>query len=261
MTSPFRRLAGGAVVLVALSGQTVPALAQGASDAQWRQYGFDNADGARTHHLSFAIPETDAWLLDARCTAGDMGPAVPVMLALDFGARKNGDEVEVRFRTKAYDATFAGTVSIESEEYAGVGIEIGVEDAFWQALRRGYTLHYGLPGEEARSMSLRGSNDPIRRFLGHCREIFAATDANATPAQEGPFAYTCEDGTTFRLTVDNSRSYSVATVTANGKTTTLVQAPSGSGTLYSNDALEVHTKGDEALMITPQETIRCSRAE
>lgn len=248
-----------AILAVALNGLAAPAAAQSGDGARWQQSGYDNDQGGRNHTLTFGIPQTDAWALDAVCEAGAMGPGIPLMLALDFGGRRNGEAVDVRFQAGDYQATFAGSVSIQGEEYAGVRVMIGVDDPFWNALRQGDTLQYGLAGEEARSVSLSGASAPLRRFLGYCQETFAATDASAPAAPEGPFSYQCEDGSGFDLTIDNSRSYSVATLASNGNSAMLVQVPSGSGTLYSNGVVEMHTKGDEALMITPQETVRCVR--
>jgi len=162
------RLGCAALVVIAAAGQAGPASAQDAADLEWRQDAFDDADGGRTQTLSFAIPETDAWLFNAECKAGNAGPSIPVMLALDFGTRENGDNVEIRFRTEAYDATFPGAVSIQSEEYAGITVEVGVGDAFWPALRRGHALDLGIIGEETRSLSLRGSNGPVHRFVEAC---------------------------------------------------------------------------------------------
>lgn len=168
MTSFLGKLVRAAVVVMVAAGQAGHASAQEPGDAVWQYHPFDNADGVRAHGLSFAIPETDAWLFNAECAAGDEGPSIPVMLALDFGARDNAEEVEVRFRTGDYDATYAGSVAIVSEEYAGISVEIGVDDAFWPALRRGHSLNLGIVGEDVRLISLRGSNDPVRRFVEAC---------------------------------------------------------------------------------------------
>ena len=243
------------------AGLTVTALAQDAADLQWQQYAFDNQDGARTHLLSFAIPETDAWLFNAECRAGHAGPAIPVMLALDFGSRENGDDVEVRFRTETYDATFAGKVSIQGEEYAGIAVEVGVGDAFWPALRRGNVLHSGLAGEHMRLISLRGSNDPVRRFVESCSQIFAEASSSAAPAPDGAHAYECENGRGFDLTIDTSRPDPVATITSEGNSATLVQVPGESGTVYAKEPLEMRIEGDVVLMVMPQETVRCTRRD
>ena len=82
-----------------------------------------------------------------------------------------------------YEATYAGSVAIVSEEYAGIGVELGVDDAFWPALRRGNALDVGIVGEEMRSISLRGSNDPVRRFVDSCSQIFAEPESSAAPAK------------------------------------------------------------------------------
>ncbi|MAS04281.1 MAG: hypothetical protein CL534_06260 [Ahrensia sp.] len=180
MMSFLGKLVPIAIVVVVVAGQ---ASAQEPGDAVWRHDAFDNEDGARVHALSFAIPETDAWLFNAECAEGDEGPSIPVMLALDFGARDNAEEVEVRFRIEDYEATYAGSVAIVSEEYAGIGVELGVDDAFWPALRRGNALDVGIVGEEMRSISLRGSNDPVRRFVDSCSQIFAEPESSAAPAK------------------------------------------------------------------------------
>ncbi|MBN9669618.1 MliC family protein [Roseibium aggregatum] len=248
-----------AVLAATLCGPALPAVAQSADGAQWQQSGYDDENGGRSYTLTYGIPETDAWALNAFCEARAKGPGIPLMLALNFGARNNGDVVEVIFSTGAYQTVFSGTVSIQSDEYAGVEVMIGVEDPFWNALGQGDALLYGLPGEEMRSVPLRGANAPVRSFLDHCQQTFAATDAATPPAPEGPFTYNCDDGSHFYLTFDNSQSTSVATISLGSNSATLVQAPSASGTLYKFGALEMHTKGDEAMIVTPQDTVRCMR--
>lgn len=181
------------------------------------------------------------------------------MLALDFGQRKNGDPVDIDFRAGDFTTRLAGTVSILGDEFAGVLVNIGLDDAFWFALTRGQTLQFSVSGETMRSVPLRGAGAPVRRFVDKCRETFAATDTSTPAAPGAPETYRCVDGSAFQLTIDNSRSYSVATIVMNGRAATLVQVPSGSGVLYSNGTVEMHTKGDEALMISPKETVRCSR--
>lgn len=223
----------------------------------WAQNSYDAGPAGPDHVLSFAIPETDAWAFVATCDAGTTGPEIPVMIAVDFGNADDGDVVDVAFDMAGFSAVFDGEVFIENEEFAGVRVQIGLEDRFWSELPGDGSVSFGTADDAMITVPVQGIAAPLARFLTLCDQTFRSAQAGAMPDIIGPFTYLCEDGVRFTAQFDNSRSYSVAILSMGGSTANLIQVPSGSGALYSNGTVEMHTKGDEALMISNNETIRC----
>ncbi len=232
--------------------------AQDTDGALWMQ-GLFNTDQGTTYTLSYAIPQTDAWQFSATCEAGSIGPEIPVMLALNFADRPNGAPVTVNFQTGSLNGSYAGSVSIQNEEFAGILVNIGNQDPLWTALFGARSLTIRSDTGDESTIPLNGVGAPLKRFLSKCKANFAQAGA-AAPAQiSGPFTYQCENGKTFQASFDNSRSNTIAHILAGGHPLELHQVESGSGAKFVNEAegLTLHTKGDLAVFTSGHHQTTC----
>ncbi|EDQ33078.1 Membrane-bound lysozyme-inhibitor of c-type lysozyme [Hoeflea phototrophica DFL-43] len=218
----------------------------------WGLSSYVDAQGKQVENWSYAIPETDAFVFIASCKSGERGPAIEVMLSADFGARQDGDRVEVAFRSAVSEATYAGTVRIFNEEYAGVMLQLGIEDPFWSLFNQNISsVEYRIVGDETMfpgSISMSGVRQGAHQFRVACDAHFAAYDQTASAPQMAPIIYQCPNGSHFAVTFDNSRSYSTATINIGGITERLIQVRSGSGALYKAGTISLHTKADDAYL-------------
>lgn len=231
--------------------------AAGAQDAGaiWSQSSFDADGGGRSYTLQYAIPETDAWAFYAVCNAGRSDDEAIIELSLPLGQRTDGAQVAVQLSADDYGITLPGRVFRKSEEYEGISASLPVAGhPFWSALSSATFLNYQVLGDEPRTIPLAGAMFPLRRFVSRC-------GTNADPADEvfGPFSYSCEDGTNFTARFTNGTRSSHAVLSLAGREIRLEQVPSGSGSRYALGEVEMHAKGENALMIYGDETIRCSQ--
>lgn len=91
--------------------------------------------------------------------------------------------------------------------------------------------------------------------------IVSAVAESSDVADDGEVmteAYVCEDGTTFEARFDNSWTYSIAVLMLKDQAEIpLIQAPSGSGVIYSNGDYTLHTKADSAVLMRNDKTWLC----
>lgn len=216
----------------------------------WSLDSFEGSRGQDVATFSYAIPETDAYRLIARCDSDRAGPAIEVFLSVEFGTRENGEPVDIVFGADDYMATYSGNVRIMSSEFAGVAVPVSITDAFWDVMQAGgpsMTYHLSREaGSDFRYVPVRGASEGVRAFLSECRRMFTGFDAAADPQFSAPVDYVCEDGSRFSMRLDTSRSYTVAQISLGGRTSSLMSAESGSGSRYVGDGIELLTKGDEA---------------
>ena len=261
MTVCLRVLSGCLVVLGLAGLMTSPtALAQDRG-AIW-SFTQSSAGGVAeaVSTLSFGVSQADAIAFDAVCRNSEPGTSVQVLLLIDHGQRQDGDAAPVKFLSAGFDATYAGTVSIVSSEYAGIRVDVGVDDPLWAVLAKNRRISFGVNGGDSVRVSLRRSAKPVQRFIAACRAHFAAFDAQSQPSAVDlkTYQYECEDGSTFQAQFDNSRSYSVAIIAPEGQPKIeLKEAVSGSGARYSNGDIELHTKAETALLSQGDKLLRC----
>lgn len=245
--------------LAVSSALLVSAASAQQSEAVWMSGTFPSENGTgESAYLTFGIPETDAIAFNASCESGVQGPSIPVMLLVDFGDRPNGTPMNVDFLTAGFSAEYAGVVEIASSEYAGIALNIGIEDPLWSVLSRNRQIAFGGAGLPKINIPLTGSAPEVGKFLAACRANFAAYDANVTPTIS-VVDYQCDDGTSLRVGYDNSRSYTVALITYGSMVDMpLVQAISGSGERYSNGDTTLHSKGPNAFFQTGSTERNCT---
>ncbi len=231
---------------------------QDADGALWMQ-GLYDTDRGTTYTLSYAIPETDAWRFSAICEAGTIGPEIPVMFAMDFGDRPNGAPVVVHFQAGDLNGDYVGSVSIQSDEYAGILVNIGNKDPLWKALTSAQSLTVGTDTGSENTVPLSGIIAPLKRFLSRCENNFAKADAAAPPQIIGPLIYQCENGSKFQASFDNSKSLSIAHLVVGENHYDLHQVESGSGAKYANETegLILHTKSDFAVFSSDDHETTC----
>jgi len=204
--------------------------------------------------LAYRLPGLKADAFRAICQTGTSGLEIPVTLRLDTGTHRDGISVDVGFQSEGFNVAYISRVSGKG----GVTLPLGIQDPLWTILKTKDRLSFGLAGLEATAIPLKGAPDAAKAFLNACRTEFAAADA---AAQEGKLIekeFACEDGTVLRARFDNSRSYSVALISQDGKPEVpLIQVESGSGAKYSNGDYTLHTKGDGALLSRGKTSWRC----
>ncbi|SDU11191.1 MliC family protein [Stappia sp. ES.058] len=230
----------------------------------WSLNTFTDDRGRSTTALSYAIPETDAYLFTASCMSGRRGPGVEVVLSLDFGERENGDPVDVAFGSGDYEATYSGNVRMIGSEVAGIVVRVALNDDFWTVMKRetpSLTFHVADEADrDFRYTPLRGVSAGVQKLREQCIDYFDAFDASTPSELSEPILYECEDGSTFSARFDNSRSYSTAELTVAGTTVQLIQEISASGALYVGGPIRLHTKGDDAFLEMAGEGRTCSSA-
>ena len=233
-----------------LAMAALPAFAQGGR-AIWSFEHYDTGDNGQTSYvLSYGVPETDAVAFTATCHSGMQGPAIPVLLSVDYGDAPDGAPLTARMRSGSFDASYAAAVSSQSSESAGVLAQVGTNDPLWQVLSHNDSIAFSAGDRQPVTVSLQGSQGPVDDFLQTCRSVFAETDA-ATPAppQAMTSQYVCDDGTRFSAQFDNSRAYSIAILSfSDGPEVPLIQVESGSGARYSNGDDTLSTEGDSAVL-------------
>jgi hypothetical protein len=134
----------------------------------------DDKSGRQVRTLTFGIPETDAVALNATCETDEDGAFVTAMLLVDFGDQQDGAAVDVEFRSTGFEKTFAGLVFAQSSEYAGVQMQIDIDDPVWGVLQGGQPVSFGVRGLNPVTMSTSGATATIGSFQAGCR----ATGAN-----------------------------------------------------------------------------------
>ncbi|MEP0521401.1 MAG: MliC family protein [Hyphomicrobiales bacterium] len=77
-------------------------------------------------------------------------------------------------------------------------------------------------------------------------------------AHDEQLSYSCHDGSHLAYELDHRASEALAIVDYEGERHYLVQVISASGSRYSNGALELHTKGFEALLTNDRSTVHCT---
>jgi len=204
--------------------------------------------------LAYRLPRLKADAFGAICQSGTTGPEIPITLRLTTGTHRDGISVDVRFQSEGFDTTYVSRVSGKGV----VKFPVGIEDPLWTILKTKDRLSFQLTGLEPTAIPLKGAPEAAKAFLNACRTQFTAADA---AAQEGKLIekeFVCEDGTVLRARFDNSRSYSVALISQDGKPEVpLIQVESGSGAKYSNGDYTLHTKGDGALLSRGKTSWRC----
>ncbi len=83
------------------------------------------------------------------------------------------------------------------------------------------------------------------------------TETHINPSVRETVRYQCNDGTIMDVHLDNRAAETLAVVKRNGTSDYLVQIISGSGALYSNGIIDLHTKADLALLSENSDTLQC----
>ncbi len=144
-----------AAVLLAMAA--LPAFAQGGR-AKWSFEHYDaDQNGQTSYVLSYGVPETDAVAFTATCHGGMQGPAIPVLLSVDYGDAPDGAPVTARMRSGSFDASYAAAVSSQSSESAGVLVQVGTDDPLWHALSHNDSIAFSAGDRQPVSVSLQGS--------------------------------------------------------------------------------------------------------
>jgi membrane-bound inhibitor of C-type lysozyme len=204
--------------------------------------------------LAYRLPRLKVDAFRATCESGASGPEIPVTLRLATGTHRDGISVDVGFQSEGFDATYVSSVNGKG----AVKLPAGIEDPLWTILKTKDRLSFGLAGLEATAIPLKGAPEATKAFLDVCRAQFAAANAAALEGKLIEKEFACDNGTVLRARFDNSRSYSVAHISQDGKAEVpLIQVESGSGVKYSNGDYTLHTKGDGAQLSRGNTSWRC----
>ncbi|MEM5503211.1 hypothetical protein WNY59_16650 [Ahrensia kielensis] len=168
------------------------------SEFEWGygQYNDDQNKGRMTSYLGYSIPETDASMVSAHCSAGSSGNFSLIEFGTDTSGFNDGQQVDVKFSTGNFNRRMNGTIVGTNAEVGISGVQFTIDngDPLWDAMKRGISLKYSIEGKALTTLSLRDSSTPINNFLEDCM-LYAADFRNSgstpTPKKSDPRWASC----------------------------------------------------------------------
>lgn len=161
-----------------------PALAQDGMSWHYTSYGNPDRPGdGRRLVLSYGIPESDAVQFRAECDAAPGAAVVASVIAAETGRRREGAAADIRFAGAGFDTVIQGSIvgTRREEGITGVAFRAVAEHPLWEAVRGQRELSYSITGQRASRLPLRGSSEPVARFLADCTAAAVAL-AGGSPA-------------------------------------------------------------------------------
>ena len=162
--------------LIFAASIVIAALAPAATFAQQgMQWAYDRFPAPNVYDtsltLSYGIPQTDAVQFSAHCVFGQNGPFVRVLIGADVSNQQTGAMAQLQVAGDGYNQVFNAEVTRLEEFIYGVEFPIATDDRFIRALAAQSTLTYAVTGQQAQTLSLRGSARPVRSFAADCADM------------------------------------------------------------------------------------------
>ncbi len=129
--------------------------------------------------LTYGIPQTDAIQFSAHCVFGANAPFVRVLMGADVSNQQTGAVVPLQVAGDGYNQAFNAEVVRLEEFIYGVDFPVATDDRFIRALAAQSVLSYAVTGQQAQTLSLRGSAGPVRSFAADCANILGISRREA----------------------------------------------------------------------------------
>lgn len=221
----------------------------------------EDQNGAPTFALLYGIPESDAVLFSTSCATGAAAKSVRVDLMVDYGAAALDEDVEAVIEAGSKTFSFPARVFADSDEYAGVRLQIGRKSPVWSALRSAPQPKFGVEGNPNTSTaSADGAETAIADFAANCLGDAAAIAPvivlPRTVVEPATDTFACDDGATIGIGGDPSAR--VASVSlASGRVLSLIPTAASFGDKYTNGTTTLRISGANAQLTTPDGNQLC----
>lgn len=187
------RRRGVSAGLLALGLVAGGAFAASAADLVWTT-GTLGGGAKRTVYLNYAVPETDAVRVQAKCRTGSAAPYTVASFAARIGRMTDETPVKVRFFGDGFDAVTDGYVVGTKREVGVTGFEVFIagDDPLWNALRQLDTLRYTVNGGPEVALKMSNAARVFDAYLANCKalasggKLVAGVTSSADPVATGP---------------------------------------------------------------------------
>lgn len=251
----------------------------GDDSAHWFTLEYEDQNGVPTFALLYGIPESDAVLFSTSCAMGSVAKSVKVDLMVDYGAAAPDEDVGAVIEAGSKTFSFPARVFADSDEFAGVRLQIGRKSPVWSALRSAPQPKFGVEGSTNMSIaSADGAEAAIADFAANCLGDAAVTaSAIEVPAVEAGEAankpvivrpktaaapaadsFACDDGSTISIAIGGEPSARVASVSlASGQNLALTATAAAFGDKYTDGSTTLRVSGANAQLTTPDGNQLC----
>lgn len=281
------------VFLVAASMAVAPAFAAGGlsfddgdaaaanltegDSAHWFTQESEDQQGARTFSLLYGVPESDAVLFSTSCAIGNEAKSVEVDLIVDYGAAAPDEDVGAVIEAGSKTFSFPARVFADSDEYAGVRLQISRKSPVWSALKGAPEPKFGVEGStNMSSASADGAETAFADFAANClgktapiapvikvpaveagkalnKPLIVLPKTAAAPAVD---SFACDDGSI--IGIGGGLSARVASVSlASGRVLSLVPTAASFGDKYTDGTTTLRVSGATAQLTTPDGNQLC----
>lgn len=247
-------------------------------NAHWFTIEYEDLDAGPTFALLYGIPESDAVLFSTSCVIGSGGKSVEVDLMIDHGGAVPNQEVEAVIKAGSKSFSFPARVFADSDEFAGIRMQVGRKSPVWSALAETPQPQFGIEGSANTSVaSAEGAGTAIAGFKANCLDDAVATavpavkvpvlDIPATapgvvvprPAATSKPGYLCDDGSMIGITFGGGSAARVANVSlASGQTLALAAIAATFGEKYSDGSTTLRVSGANAQLTTSDGNRLCT---
>lgn len=239
--------------------------------AHWFTQESEGQQGARTFSLLYGVPESDAVLFSTSCAIGSEAKSLGVDLIVDFGAAAPDEDVGAVIEAGSKTFSFPARVFADSDEYAGVRLQISRKSPVWTALKSAPEPKFGVEGSTSMtSASADGAETAFADFAANCLgktvPIAPAIKVPAVEAGEAPnkpivvlpktaaapavASFACDDGSI--IGIAGGPSARVASVSlASGRVLSLEPTAASFGDKYTDGTTTLRVSGSTARLTTP----------
>jgi hypothetical protein len=240
---------------------------------RWFTLEYNDQNSTPTFALFYGVPETDAVLLATRCPLGGAAKSVEVDLMVDYGAAAPGDDVGAIIEAGSKSFSFPAQVFADSEESAGIRLQIGRKSPIWSALRSAPQPKFGIEGSTNMSIaSADGAETAIADFAARClgdaavtaplikmpavevgkggkQPVITLPKIVATTAAD---TFACDDGSSIGIPIGGDPSARVASLSlASGQHLSLTATAASFGDKYTDGSTTLRVSGATARLTTP----------
>ena len=245
--------------------------------AHWFTLESEDQQGARTFSLLYGVPESDAVLFSTSCAMGSEAKSVEVDLIVDYGAAAPDEDIGAVIEAGSKTFSFPARVFADSDEYAGVRLQISRKSPVWSALKSAPEPKFGVEGGTSMSSaSADGAETAFADFAANClgkaapivpvirvpavevgkapnKPLIVLPKTAAAPAGD---SFACDDGSI--IGIGGGPSARVASVSlASGRVLSLVPTAASFGDKYTDGTTTLRVSGATAQLTTPDGNQLC----
>lgn len=255
------------------AGDAAAAGAANPGTERWFTLAYNDQNNAPTFALLYGVPETDAVLFSTRCAPGAVAKSLEVDLMVDYGAAAPGDDVGAVIEAGSKSFSYPAKVFADSDESAGVRLQIGRKSPVWSALRSAPQPKFGVEGSTNMGVaSADGAEAAIADFAAHCLGDVAVTAplikapavevgksgkppvivVPKTAAAPAADSFGCDDGSTVSIPIGGEPTTRIASVSlVGGQKLSLAATAASFGDKYTDGSTTVRVSGAAAQLTTP----------